>query len=161
MADKKNYSDELIENFKHKYKLEAGDFWELTQKKGTWVINHKACEKIAYIEGYTWVLEVLNFSPDIVIKCTMQTADKTISMQSLGEATPKNTFNQYPYAMAEKRAVDRCILKLANAYGYIYSEDESKEFEQERNVDPKDKIEELKKNSPTSKENANESRDAK
>ena len=32
--------------------------------------------------------------------------------------------NAYPYAMAEKRAVDRAILKLLGLHGFVYSEDE-------------------------------------
>jgi len=157
MAKEKNYSDQLIDNFKNKYKLEAGDFWELKQKAGTWIITHKACEKIAYIEGYRYKIEVLNFNPDALIKCTGSTSDGSITIETLGEASPKNTHNQYPYAMAEKRAVDRCILKLANAYGYIYSAEESEDFKEEKNVDPKDNIDKLAKNSPTNKENVNES----
>ena len=38
--------------------------------------------------------------------------------------------NSYPYAMAEKRAVDRCILKLLNAHAYLYSESEADDFKQ-------------------------------
>ena len=41
-----------------------------------------------------------------------------------GEASPRNTKNAYPYAMAEKRAIDRAILKLIGLHGFIYSEDE-------------------------------------
>ena len=41
-----------------------------------------------------------------------------------GEASPKNSKVAYPYAMAEKRAVDRAILKLVGLHGFVYSEDE-------------------------------------
>ena len=40
------------------------------------------------------------------------------------EASPKNNKNNYPYAMAEKRAIDRAILKLIGLHGFVYSEDE-------------------------------------
>ncbi len=43
---------------------------------------------------------------------------------SIGEASPKNTQQAYPYAMAEKRGKDRVILKLMQVHGHIYSEDE-------------------------------------
>jgi hypothetical protein len=43
---------------------------------------------------------------------------------SYGESSPKNTKNSYPYAMAEKRAYDRCVLKLLGLHGFVYSEDE-------------------------------------
>ena len=37
-----------------------------------------------------------------------------------GEASPKNTRNAYPYVMAEKRAVDRAILKLLGLHGFVF-----------------------------------------
>lgn len=154
-----NYTEELIKNFKEKYKLSKDDFWELPQRKGMWIVNHKAVEKIALTEKYNWKLEVLNFNPDIVVKCTLTTADGKTTIESLGEASSNNTQNKYPYAMAEKRAVDRCVLKLANAHGYLYTDEDADDFKKENNIDPKEKIEELKKNSPTNKENVNESRD--
>ena len=47
---------------------------------------------------------------------------------SIGEAAPYNTTNKYPYAMAEKRAKDRVILKLLELSGDVYSEEEADEF---------------------------------
>jgi hypothetical protein len=38
----------------------------------------------------------------------------------------------YVYAMAEKRAKDRVILKLIELHGYVYSEEEADEFKQGR-----------------------------
>ena len=46
------------------------------------------------------------------------------TVTTYGEASPRNTKNAYPYAMAEKRAVDRAILKLLGLHGFVYSEDE-------------------------------------
>ena len=40
--------------------------------------------------------------------------------------------------MAEKRAKDRVILKLVGLHGYVYSEDESDEFQESRPEDIKD-----------------------
>ena len=60
------------------------------------------------------------------MKCIATSGDRVI--ESLGEASPKNTIINHPYAMAEKRAVDRCILKLLNAHAYIYSDAESDDF---------------------------------
>tara|TARA_R100000700_G_scaffold34282_1_gene42300 strand:- start:960 stop:1376 length:417 start_codon:yes stop_codon:yes gene_type:complete len=54
-----------------------------------------------------------------------------IMIQSFGEASPKNCSNPYPVAMAEKRALARTILKLANLHGF-YSEDEAEEFKNEK-----------------------------
>ena len=53
---------------------------------------------------------------------------------SIGESAPYNTKNSYPYAMAEKRAKDRVILKLIGMHGDTYSEDEADDF---KNSKPK------------------------
>ena len=52
---------------------------------------------------------------------------------SIGEVSPDNykTYakqSTYPYAMAEKRAVDRVILKLLGVHGDMYSEEEAEDF---------------------------------
>tara|TARA_Y100000401_G_scaffold61006_1_gene48358 strand:+ start:2378 stop:2827 length:450 start_codon:yes stop_codon:yes gene_type:complete len=120
-----NYTQSLIKKFKEDYKLDASDFWLHKQSKN-WIIKHNALEKVAAQENIMWKLEVLNFNPDIVVKCTATSGDRVI--ESLGEASPKNTIINHPYAMAEKRAIDRCILKLLNAHAYIYSEAESDDF---------------------------------
>ena len=124
-----NYTNTLIKKFKEEYKLESTDFWNLGRGgKNTWIVKHNALEKVAAQDKITWTLEVLNFSPDIVVKCIATSGDRVV--ESLGESTPKNTMNQFPYAMAEKRAVDRCILKLLNAHAYIYSEAEADDFKE-------------------------------
>jgi hypothetical protein len=51
---------------------------------------------------------------------------------SFGEASPKNNKNNYPIAMAEKRAKDRVILKLLASHGALYSEAEADEFAEPR-----------------------------
>jgi alpha-D-ribose 1-methylphosphonate 5-phosphate C-P lyase len=58
----------------------------------------------------------------VCIKCIAKRNGDTVI--TYGEASPKNTKNAYPYAMAEKRAVDRAILKLLGLHGFVYSEDE-------------------------------------
>ena len=122
-----NYTENLVNEFKNTYKLEATDFWQLKRgSKSQWIIKHNALEKVAAQDKITWTLEVLNFNPDVVVKCIATSGDRVI--ESLGESSAKNTMNQFPYAMAEKRAVDRCILKLLNAHAYIYSEAESDDF---------------------------------
>ena len=60
---------------------------------------------------------------------TMQKGDKTIV--SVGEASTKNCTSNYYGCMAEKRGIDRCVLKLINAYEYgIYSDVEADAFKQ-------------------------------
>ena len=51
-----------------------------------------------------------------------------ISEWSIGEASPTNNKNAYPFAMAEKRAKDRVILKLIGLHGMVYSEIEADDF---------------------------------
>ena len=108
----------------------------LTQKQATWdchgtpVILHKACEKIA--AEYNIIFDAPNMiesdagSKYAVMCVTGHMGDKT--EWSIGEAAPYNNKNTYPYAMAEKRAKDRVILKLAGLHGDVYSQAEADEF---------------------------------
>jgi hypothetical protein len=51
-----------------------------------------------------------------------------------GLETVGNCTSPYPGAIAEKRGVDRCILKLINAYQYgIYSDSEADDFKKGKN----------------------------
>jgi len=97
---------------------------------GTWVLKHKACERLAAHAGITFDNpENIETDADKGIAIIMvkgYLGDK--SEWSFGEATPKNSKNAYPYAIAEKRAKDRVILKLIGMSGDIYSESESDEF---------------------------------
>lgn len=46
-----------------------------------------------------------------------------------GEVNPKNCRNDYPVAMAEKRALSRAILKVAGLYAHgVFGEDEAEDF---------------------------------
>lgn len=50
-------------------------------------------------------------------------------VQTYGESCKYNTTNDYPLAMAEKRAYARAVLKLTEFYSHgVYSEDESDDF---------------------------------
>ncbi len=50
-------------------------------------------------------------------------------IQTFGECTPGNNKNEYPVAMAEKRAMSRAVLKLAGLYQEgFFSEDEASDF---------------------------------
>ena len=51
-------------------------------------------------------------------------------VETYGESSPQNTRNRYPIAMAEKRAMSRCVLKLTGFYELgVYGEDEVNEIE--------------------------------
>ena len=104
---------------------------------GTWVMYHRFIE-IAGAKnkiGYE-LFEVESNSKDgfVCIKCVASSGDDSYFVTTYGESSPKNTKNAYPYAMAEKRAVDRAILKLLGLHGFIYSEDEMPQREEKIKV---------------------------
>ena len=101
--------------------------WELKRGgKATLVMLHKYCELVGAKAGVVIddILEVETNSAQgiAVVKCYAHN-DK-MKVITYGEASPKNSKVAYPYAMAEKRAVDRAILKLVGLHGFVYSEDE-------------------------------------
>jgi hypothetical protein len=122
-----------IKELAKKYNLGKNDFWELKRKQKTmWIITHDAIEKIATIENIELInFEILNTEVDFArFLITMKKGDKSII--SVGEASTKNCTNTYYGAMAEKRGIDRCVLKLIKAYEYgIYSEVEADTFKQD------------------------------
>ena len=124
-----------IKELAKKYNLGKDDFWELKRgQKSMWIITHDAIEKIAIIENIELTkFEVLNSEVDFArFLITMQKDDRTII--SVGEASTKNCTSNYYGCMAEKRGIDRCVLKLINAYEYgIYSDVEADAFKQAKN----------------------------
>lgn len=118
--------DERIETIRVAYGLEKSDFWELPQKKGTWLVKHAALEVVAAKAGIEFLMpQVLEaHSADGLAAICVEGRLKDRSEWSIGEASPKNSKNAYPWAMAEKRAKDRVILKLVGIHGLVYSEDE-------------------------------------
>ena len=117
-----------IKDLAEKYNLEGTDFWKHKQS-GKWIITHDACEKIASKENIILVdWETLNSERDFCrFLITMAKDGKEIA--SIGEASKENCQSKYYGSMAEKRGVDRCILKLINAYEYgIYSDSEADAF---------------------------------
>lgn len=107
-----------------------------TSKTATWdchgtvVILHKALEKVAAHKDITFdapvVIESNVEKKMVVMLVTGRFGDKV--EWSFGEAAPYNLKNNYPFAMAEKRAKDRVILKLVGLHGDAYSEIEADEF---------------------------------
>jgi hypothetical protein len=104
---------------------------------GTFVLLHKALEKVAAHKNVRFdppqIIEANGANKHATILVTGHLGDKT--EWSLGEASPLNykTGNNqaaYPWAMAEKRAKDRVILKLVGLHGDVYSEEEADEFKE-------------------------------
>lgn len=112
-----------IKELLKKHKLTKNDVWDC---HGTWVVYHKSIEKIQRAEKIVILdlnLEYIDLAlGSCVVKCTaIKDGFKVITF---GECNPKNNRNSYPVAMAEKRSMDRAILKLAGMHGDFYSEDE-------------------------------------
>lgn len=136
----RNKAIELLESDKYKGVLETSDFWILVntysnKTKAMYsglIISHDGCLKINDV-----LEEKLKFKPDCM------TIDKEGYNESLvftyncpeqgiyevGEVSKDNCKNDYPYAMALKRCMDRVILKNSKiAYSGIYSDSEADEF---------------------------------
>lgn len=122
----------------------AGNVWRV---QGTPVIYHRTLEQIAA------ELDIIFQSPTIIRaerdECVMlvhgsmqlrgddgKPTDKTRHEWSVGEAVINVNYKvsgkqaAYVYAMAEKRAKDRVILKLIELAGHVYSEEEADEFKE-------------------------------
>lgn len=118
--------------FMEKYGVASDEIWEVHGT--TWVVKHKALERVAAEVGVVWD------KPELKV-CDMEKGFVSVLVggklgehteYSFGEASPKNNKNSYPIAMAEKRAKDRVILKLLAAHGDLYSEEEADDFKQSR-----------------------------
>lgn len=119
--------DPRIEAIRERYGLDRSDFWELPQKKGTWLVKHAALEIVAAKAGIEFTMPQIieaNGGEGIAAVCVSGELDGR-AVWSIGECSPKNNKNAYPWAMAEKRAIDRVILKLIGIHGLVYSEDEA------------------------------------
>ena len=89
------------------------------------VMYHRYVEIAGAKNNITYDLHDVEFNTEkkiAVVKCIAKHKDRTIT--TYGEASPFNCKNAYTVSMAEKRAVDRAILKLLGIHGFVYSEDE-------------------------------------
>jgi len=110
--------------------------------QGQRVIYHSALERIAAKANFVFERpEILRAQErEAVILVTgrrVRTSDhEPRSEWSIGEANMDLNYRTsgkqqaYPYAMAEKRAKDRVILKLIRLHGLLYSEEEADDFKQ-------------------------------
>lgn len=139
--------DAILETFK-KLNLDPNkQTWEVRHGgKSVTCILHKALEKIAAYHKIRFdAPAMIANDPDkkVAAMCvTGHLGDR--SEWAIGEASPSNNKNNYPYAMAEKRAKDRVILKLLNLAGDYYSQDEADEFEEAKT----DEVDEPPKKKP-------------
>jgi hypothetical protein len=123
-----------VDEFIKKHRLDKDEIWEVRPR--TYAIKHAALERLASENGIT-------FEPPLMLE--FHAADKIASLcvtgkmgekreWSIGEAAPYNNKNGYPFAMAEKRAKDRVILKLLNgSQAGMYSEEDAEDFKRREN----------------------------
>src|SRR4051794_22297526 len=134
-----NTADKQIADILAKYgEPFAGNVWRV---QGQAVIYHKALERIAAQARIT-------FDAPIVLRAERDEAVILVAGRmgertewSIGEALVGVNYRvtgrqaAYVYAMAEKRAKDRVILKLIELHGLVYSEEEADEFKAGRTAD--------------------------
>jgi len=119
-----------IEAVRAKYDLSVDDFWQIKQNK-QWVCKHAALEIVAVKAKIEWL------PPQIIEANAPQLVTSMIVTGKMGDRIEWATgeTNQtnysvsgkqpaYPWAMSEKRAKDRVVLKLVGIHGLVYSEDE-------------------------------------
>lgn len=121
----------------------AGNIWRV---QGTAVIYHKALERIAaqakIVFGPPEIVRAERDEAVILVTGEVQLAnDGGVRREwSIGEALIGVNYRvsgrqaAYVFAMAEKRAKDRVILKLIGLHGLLYSEDEADEFKPTRDT---------------------------
>ena len=114
-------------------KLKAdGGMWEF--KPGKWIIKHLEVEGLAQHYNIETNIDLVHCNLEKGIAVVKGTAlHKTKKYFSFGEVTPKNNEFDYPIAVAEKRAVDRAILKALGIHGNVYSDQEMANEKQNNN----------------------------
>ena len=113
------------------------DYWQ-HQQSGQWILKHDAITKIANAENIKLTKIVSLFQSDICVRFLVSMElfvdDKSVrEITSVGEADTTNVKQKPAYlgCIAEKRGIDRCVLKLINAYEYgISSEVEADNYKQ-------------------------------
>jgi hypothetical protein len=119
-----NFPQEIAD-FMKTYGVTSDEIWKIPQGS-SFAIKHKALERVAASQKIQVVgLKVLALDLEKGIAAVeAEVAHGDLHFRSFGEACPKNNKNSYALAMAEKRAVDRAILKALVIHGELYSEDE-------------------------------------
>ena len=123
---------ERLNNLYSKYGLTQEDVFKSPQ--GWVIITRSGIDKIQATASITIDYNVEALQPTfVVLKALATMGDKTI--QTFGEAdtgtngSKSNCRQNYPVAMAEKRAMSRAVLKLSGFYELgVFGEDESDDF---------------------------------
>ncbi|MGX9944971.1 trna delta -isopentenylpyrophosphate transferase [Bradyrhizobium denitrificans] len=148
MARRNPKLDKIYDVFeKHKVEIDRDSIWEV---QGTPVVKHKDVERLGAAIGIKWTKpDILRAERDEAVILVMGEANGKTEW-SIGEALisyegkaggnykVKGKMAAYPYAMAEKRAKDRVILKLADLHGDAYSSEEADDFDERERGDRRD-----------------------
>lgn len=128
--------DARITGILQKYDEDLSETWLI---QGQRVIRHAALERIAAKARIRFYppefLRKEEREAVILVSGVMDGRDGHVEW-SIGEANMELNYRvygkmqPYPYAMAEKRAKDRVILKLIELPGLLYSEEEADEFKE-------------------------------
>ena len=147
-----------IKELGKKYNLDnQKDVWNC---QGNWIVTHDAVEKIMAIENIeVEKIEVLNSEwdfcrllitvakiskHDVAVKKITTIGEALLNKNDVIDITHKgkevkrgNCQSQYIGAMAEKRGIDRAVLKLIGAYQYgVFSETEADSFARPTKKEP-------------------------
>jgi len=121
-----------LDTYLKKIKKDGG-MWEF--KPGKWIIKHLEVEGLAQHYNIETNIDLVHCNLDKEVAVVKAVAlHKTRRFTSLGEASPKNNQFDYPVAIAEKRAVDRSILKALGIHGEVYSDQEMPNVKQNNNA---------------------------
>ncbi len=127
--------------FMEKWGVQSDEVWPVPGGRA-YAVKHSALERIAAEQNITFgvptIIEADGSNKVYALWLEAKLGER--SEWATGEASPANNKNGYPLAMAEKRAKDRCILKLLVAHGAIYSEEEADDFQQSRREQDADVI---------------------
>ncbi len=120
---------EEIASFISTFKVRDGETWEA---HGNRVVRHFALERIGEEQDCV-LIDLILIAADqdkgtAIVKAVVKRGERLY--QSFGEASPKNNKNTHPVNMAEKRAIDRALLKALRVHGQVYSDAEADDFAQ-------------------------------
>lgn len=119
-----------IEAVRAKYDLSVDDFWQIKQNK-QWVCRHAALEIVAVKAGVEWLPpQIIEANAPALVTSMIVTGKMGDRVEWATGETNQTNYSvsgkqpAYPWAMSEKRAKDRVVLKLVGIHGLVYSEDE-------------------------------------
>jgi len=109
-----------------------GGMWRIENSK--YAIKHLEVERLATL--YNIETDISLVHCDLKSACAVVKAGASFQGKkyySLGEVSPHNNTFPYPVAVAEKRGVDRAVLKALGIHGEVYSDVELDNKKESRN----------------------------